>query len=172
MSAVRRLAACLCASLLAAACGGTPLAAPVPTAAALSSPAAAPTNAPPSTPTSTAPASPTPRPSPLVSAKGDITVTEPLPGDRIASPLTIAGQASVFEGTLGWRIVTSGGTVLGQGSAQASVGAPLRGAFTAEVSFEVPAYGESGFVEVFERSPKDGSIADIARVPVGIPGSY
>jgi len=88
------------------------------------------------------------------------------------SPLTLAGDATVFEGTVAWRIVTTGGTVLAQGSTQASAGGPLKGSFTAQVSFDTPYYGESGFVEVFERSPKDGSISDIVRVPVGIAGSY
>ena len=138
-----------------------PTATPAPTAALTSSP---------STPPLTL--APTAKPSPLTSAKGSITVTSPLRGDQIAPPLVIAGEASVFEATVAWRVVTSSGAVLAQGNVLASVGAPQRGTFSTKVSFNQPYYGEAGFVEVYEVSPKDGSISDIVRVPVGITGSY
>jgi len=108
----------------------------------------------------------------MVSGKGLITVTSPLRGDQIRSPLTIAGEASVFEATVTWRIVTAGGAVLAQGNVLATAGAPQKGTFTTSVSFALPYYGEAGFVEVYEVSPKDGSISDIVRVPVGIAGIY
>ena len=108
----------------------------------------------------------------MVSGKGLITVTSPLRGDQIRSPLTIAGEASVFEATVAWRIVTAGGAVLAQGNVLATAGAPQKGTFTTSVSFALPYYGEAGFVEVYEVSPKDGSISDIVRVPVGIAGIY
>lgn len=173
MRPVTKAALALGAALVAS-CGGTPVVAtpsgppsPTPTAAATPAPQ---TSTP--TPAPVLVASPTPRPSPLVSAKGTIIVSEPLRGDMVISPLTIAGDASVFEATLAWRIVTGGGTVIAQGVTQASAGAPQRGAFKAQVTFDAPYYGESGFVEVFERSAKDGAIGDIVRVPVGIQGSY
>ena len=117
-------------------------------------------------------ASPTVRPSPVVSSKGAITVKEPALGDQITSPLMISGEASVFEATLVYRVVTAGGKVLAEGTTTASVGAPQKGTFKVEVTFEQPYYGEAGSVEVFERSPKDGTVSDIARVPVGIAGQY
>ena len=107
-----------------------------------------------------------------MSSKGLIVVMEPLSGDSITSPLTIAGEASVFEATVSFRVVTVGGTVLGQGHATASEGAPQRGTFRAELKFDTPLYAESGYVEVFELSAKDGSVTEIVRVPVSIPGSY
>jgi hypothetical protein len=117
-------------------------------------------------------ASPTIRPSPVVSLKGAISVKEPALGDQITSPVTISGEASVFEATLVYRVVTTGGRVLAEGTTTATAGAPQKGTFRVEVTFEAPYYGEAGSVEVFERSPKDGTISDIARVPVGIVGSY
>jgi hypothetical protein len=62
--------------------------------------------------------------------------------------------------------------VLVEGTTTATAGAPQKGTFKVEVVFEAPYYGESGTVEVFERSPKDGTISDLAKVPVGIVGSY
>ena len=155
--------------LLVAACGGTPPPVAIQTATASPPPTAAPTPAA-SSPAPSLP--PTTKPSPLVSGKGLITVTSPLRGDQIIPPLTIAGEASVFEATVTWRIVTASGTVVAQGNVLATVGAPLKGTFTTKVTFNQPYYGEAGFVEVYEVSPKDGSVSDIVRVPVGIAGSY
>jgi ABC-type glycerol-3-phosphate transport system substrate-binding protein len=168
MRAVKRgAAAVLSFALLLAACGGAPSPGSG-QATASAAPTAAPTLA-----ASAAPSlPPTPRPSPMVSGKGLITVTSPLRGDQITSPLTIAGEASVFEATVAWRVVTAGGAVLAQGNVLATAGAPQKGTFTTSVSFALPYYGEGGFVEVYEVSPKDGSISDIVRVPVGIAGSY
>lgn len=154
----------LCAMLVAAACGQA--ASPgggIPRPGGATATAA--TIATPSPP-------PTPRPTPLVSAKGAIVVREPASGESIVRPVKISGDASVFEGNVEWRVVTTGGTVLGQGFATATAGAPMRGTFAVEAAFEPPYYGETGFVEVFERSAKDGSIAEIVRVPVSIAGSY
>ena len=168
---MKGIAAALAALLVASACGGTAPVGVVPTASATATPAAS--SAPAATPSATLPAaSPTPKPSPLTSAKGSITVTSPLRGDQVTSPLTITGDASVFEATLRWRVVTAGGAVLAEGNTLASAGAPQRGTFTTRVTFGLPYYGEAGFVEVFEVSPKDGSVSDIVRVPVAIEGSY
>lgn len=161
MSAMRLL---LAFAVLAAACGAPPspgsggLAAASPTAAATAAPAASP--------------SPTPRPSPLVSAKGFITVNEPASGEAINGGVTISGEATVFEANVLYRVLTATGKVLAQGHTTASAGAPQKGTFKVEVRFEQPYYGEPGFVEVFERSPKDDTISDIVRVPVTITGSY
>ncbi len=117
-------------------------------------------------------AAPTPRPTPLVSSKGTITVSEPATGDQLASPVMISGEATVFEATLLYRVITSSGKVLAEGQTTATAGAPQKGTFKVDVPFEAPYYAEGGFVEVFERSPKDGTISDIVRVPVSISGSY
>ena len=155
---------------LVAACGGQPPPLSVQSATASPAPTAASTPAATSAATSSFP--PTPKPSPMISGKGSITVTSPLRGDQITPPITIAGEASVFEATVAWRIVTSSGTVLAQGNTLATAGAPLKGSFTTKATFTQPYYGEAGFVEVYEVSPKDGTISDIVRVPVGIAGSY
>ena len=169
MGAVKRGAAAVAScALLLAACGGTPPPGTAQVATASPAPTATPTAAATEAPS----LSPTPKPSPMVSGKGLITVTSPLRGDQIRSPLTIAGEASVFEATVAWRIVTAGGAVLAQGNVLATAGAPQKGTFTTSVSFALPYYGEAGFVEVYEVSPKDGSISDIVRVPVGIAGIY
>jgi hypothetical protein len=158
----RWLAACL-ASAIVLACAAPP---PPGTAAVATTPPAATAAA------ATPSPSPTPRPSPLTSGKGTITVREPASGETISGGVTVSGDASVFEANVQWKVVTATGKVLAQGHTTASAGAPRRGTFRVDVRFEPPYYGEAGFVEVFEVSPKDGTISDIVRVPVTIQGSY
>ena len=146
----------LFALLIASACGGSVAPSPTP----FRTPGATPTSG----STQTTAASPTP----IVSAKGFITVARPLSGARITSPLTISGDASVFEAALQWRIVDSGGTVYAQGNTTASAGAPARGTFSVSATYAGPATDLAGFVEVYETSPRDGSIDDFVRVPVTI----
>lgn len=169
MSAMRPGAAAIAVALVVGGCGGTP----PPVVAPVTSPSATRSAAPTATAAAASPTpSPAAQPSPLSSANGAILVREPLAGTVVKSPFVIAGDASVFEGTVAWRVVTAGGQVLAQGNTQATVGAPAKGTFKAEIPFATPLYGEAGFVEVFERSPKDGSIAQIVRVPVSIAGTY
>jgi immunoglobulin-like protein involved in spore germination len=130
------------------------------------SPTPTPFRTPSATPTIAASQTNTPLPTSLTSAKGFITVARPLTGTRITSPLVISGDASVFEATLQWRIVDGGGREYAKGIATASAGAPARGTFSVTATYTGPATDTSGFVEVYETSPRDGSIDDIVRVPV------
>jgi hypothetical protein len=130
------------------------------------SPSPAPTRT--SSPTTAASPTAAPSATALSSAKGNITVTRPLPNARVSSPLVISGEASVFEAALQWRVADSAGRVLAQGITTASVGAPGRGTFTVTATFAPPAADVFGSVEVFSVSPKDGSVDEIVRVPVVI----
>ena len=140
---------------LCAACGGAiVLPSPTPTATANA------TATPPSTGTAAA--------TPITSSKGGITVSAPLANARITTPVTIRGDASVFEAALQWRIVDGGGKVLSEGITTASAGAPARGTFTVSASFPPPAADTIGAIEVYDRSPKDGTVDELVRVPVVI----
>ncbi len=148
--------------MIAAACGAPPSAGSGGVSAPTATVAAAATQAP----------TATPRPSPLLSAKGSILVKEPASGEQLNAGVVVSGEATVFEANVLYRVVTAGGKVLAEGHTTATAGAPQKGTYRVEVTFEAPYYGEAGFVEVFERSAKDGSISDIVRVPVTITGSY
>lgn len=89
----------------------------------------------------------------------------PLVNARVTSPVTISGDASVFEAALSWRITDTAGRVLAEGNTTTSAGAPARGTFTVTATYTVLAE-TIGFVEVYDRSPKDGSIDEIVRIPV------
>ena len=131
-----------------------------------SSTAADPATAAPATltpPTTTV--TPTAKPSPAVSAKGFITLTSPTVNAKLQSPVIITGDASVFEAALQWRITDTGGRVIAEGIVTASLGAPGRGTYTVSVPYTVTAETVA-FVEVYSRSPKDGNIDELVRVPV------
>ena len=157
---MRRFAPLL-AFLLAASCVGASNGSPSP------SPSAAPR---PFFTVIPAPSPTLPSPIPLSSAKGLIVVRQPLANSRVSSPLAVSGDASVFEAALSWRVTDTAGRVLAQGSATATAGAPARGAFSVTVFFTQPASDALGIVEVFDRSPRDGSIDEIVRVPVVLAG--
>ena len=119
-------------------------------------------------PTATAAATASAAPTALSSANGLITVSRPQPNSRVSSPVTISGDASVFEAALQWRITDSAGRVIAQGIATASAGGPGRGTYSVNVTFAPPASDTIGIVEVFSRSPRDGSVDEIVRLPVVI----
>ena len=112
-------------------------------------------------------ASPTPSPTPLISSKGGIVVRQPLANSRVRSPLIISGDASVFEANLIWQITDTAGRVLaGPAITTATAGAPQRGTFQITATYTDPPSDIIAFAEVFTRSPRDGNIDEIVRVPL------
>ena len=108
----------------------------------------------------------TPVPTPLLSARGGILVKEPLANTRVRSPLTISGEASVFEAALIWQVTDTAGRVLASGFTTATAGAPAKGTFSITATYQDPPSDIIGFAEVYTRSPKDGTIDEIVRVPL------
>jgi len=123
------------------------------------------TASPPPAAVTTASPPPSPSPTAVVSAKGAITLKTPTVNATLTSPVIITGDASVFEAALQWRISDTGGRVIAEGNTTASQGGPGRGTFTVTVPYTV-ATETVAFVEVYSRSPKDGNIDEIVRVPV------
>jgi hypothetical protein len=108
----------------------------------------------------------TPVPTPLLSARGGILVKEPLANTRVRSPLTISGEARVFEAALVWQVTDTAGRVLASGITTASAGAPATGTFRITATYQDPPSDIIGFAEVYTRSPIDGEIDEIVRVPL------
>jgi hypothetical protein len=109
-------------------------------------------------PTPTASPTPPPSPSPVNSAKSAITLKVPTINAKLTSPVTISGDASVFEANVQWRITDTSGRVLAEGLTS-------RGDFTITATYSVPRETVA-FIEVFSVSPKDGKIDEIVRIPV------
>lgn len=135
--------------VLLTACGGAGVAGPAPTES--STPSPSPTRS--------------PSPPPVTSSRGAITLKAPLTNATLTSPVTISGDASVFEANVQWRISDTSGRVLAEGFTTASLGAPGRGDFSVTATYTVTR-ATVGFVEVFSRSAKDGSVDEIVRIPV------
>ncbi len=93
-----------------------------------------------------------------------IMVESPGVGAVIRSPFTLAGTASVFEGSFVARLVDSSGRRVVNAIMQASRGAPGRGAFAREIPFSTSA--AEGTLIVYSQSMEDGSRQNEVRIPV------
>jgi len=92
-----------------------------------------------------------------------ILVESPVPGQQVASPLTISGIANTFEAQVNYE-VTAGGQVLADGFTMASVGSGIFGDFSVPV--DVAGASGAATVTAFEVSAKDGSRVNAYDVPV------
>ncbi len=101
-------------------------------------------------------------------------------GAVISSPFTLAGTASVFEGSFIARLVDSSGRRIVNTPVQASLGAPGRGRFAKETAFSTSA--ARGTLIVYAQSMEDGSRQNVSasggrgegesRIGVGGPGYH
>ena len=92
-----------------------------------------------------------------------ILVESPLPGERITSPLRVAGTADTFEATVEWELVAADGTVLASGFTTATCGTGCRGSFAIDEPFTGSG---AATLRLFERSAKDGSETKVVEIPV------
>lgn len=101
----------------------------------------------------------------------NITVSSPKAQDVIKRPVTITGTARVFENVVSYRIKDSDGFVLVSGSTTYEAEDTGEfGEYTITTNYLEPK-GETGVVEVYNASAKDGSDENVVRVPVKF-GSY
>jgi Immunoglobulin-like domain of bacterial spore germination len=136
-------AACL-VLVVAAACGGDEQATP----AELPAPPPAESVAP-----EPAPESPQPEPSASEELGPDglprIVVDQPAPGSTVTSPVTISGNADVFEANVAVTILDADGNELVNTFTTATCGTGCRGDYTLDVEFTVPEE-QPGTIVVFE----------------------
>ncbi len=87
-------------------------------------------------------------------------------GDTVASPLTVAGEAAVFEATLLWRVLDATGATVADGMTMTSEGQTF-----APYSFEVTLEPGTWTLVVEESDPSDGEggpvMTDSRTVTVG-----
>ena len=84
----------------------------------------------------------------------------PTPGATVTVPVTVTGQACVFEAQFSWQLL-QGSTVVTSGSAMASTACPDYGAYTIALG-SLPA--GSYTIRLYDTSMKDGSVAYETRV--------
>jgi LysM repeat protein len=99
----------------------------------------------------------------------NIRVASPRPGATVSSPVVVEGTASVFENVVHITMLDSSGVVLAQTSERAaSPDIGQHGAFRASLSIPDSARGRAATVQVFWTSPRDGSPADVVRIPISL----
>jgi spore germination protein GerM len=94
-----------------------------------------------------------------------IVVETPKLGEKISSPVTVAGFANVFEANVNIRIRDKNGKVLVETFTTATCGNGCWGDFSEQVAFEVDERQE-GRLEVLTYSAEDGSERDLVSIPV------
>jgi hypothetical protein len=94
-----------------------------------------------------------------------IVVTNLAIGQRVASPVTVAGSANVFEATVSVRILDASGAELATTFTTAACGSGCRGDYQVSVRYRLAAE-QRGTVEVYEVSAEDGSRVNVVGIPV------
>jgi Immunoglobulin-like domain of bacterial spore germination len=94
-----------------------------------------------------------------------IVVTSPAPGTEVTSPVTVAGTADVFEGTVTILIFDGTNNQIAETIATATCGSGCRGDFSVEVPYSVGG-PQPGAIVVFEESAEDGTHQHTVRIPV------
>ena len=94
-----------------------------------------------------------------------ILVEGPGIGERVSSPVTIAGTANVFEAVVSIEILDRNGDTIASTFTMATCGTGCRGSYTTDVRYEV-ATRQPGAIRVYEVSAMDGSPIHIVEIPV------
>jgi hypothetical protein len=120
-------------------------------------------------PYSGAGASATGSPSPTISSsptpKPAIVVTSPRSGDEVSSPVSIEGNADVFEATVSIDVLDSAGKPIVRTFTTATCGTGCRGTFSKAVRFAVDTT-QPGTIRVYESSAEDGTPINVVDIPV------
>jgi hypothetical protein len=103
---------------------------------------------------------------PIVTENGNVKVTSPAPYQEVGLPLQLKGSSRVFEGVTNYRLKNADGSVILEDFMLTQM--PENAEF---VPFEAMVYypepsTETGTVEVFEYSAKDGSEINKVSIPI------
>ncbi|GMU79320.1 MAG: hypothetical protein AMXMBFR46_21130 [Acidimicrobiia bacterium] len=95
----------------------------------------------------------------------NILVESVAPGDRIASPVEIAGENRTFENNVRMRVLGADRRILADTFTTGTGEMGTWGPFRASVPF-TKGSDTTGYVVVFDSSAKDGSMIDLVEIPV------
>ncbi len=121
-------------------------------------------------PTMPTPTSTTPTPtttSVLEDSTKSIRVTDMTANQLLPRGFEVKGEGVAFESQLSWRVENAKNIVIGRGSFhvnQPDAGIP--GPFSFIVEYDATKAGDTGYLVVYEASPKDGSDTHVVRIPV------
>lgn len=99
----------------------------------------------------------------------NITVSSPGQNEKIGYIIRITGQARVFENQFQWRLKDGAGTVLVSGTSMSDASDSGQFGNYLITSGYPPPTTESGLVEVYDSSAKDGAEMDLVSVPILFP---
>jgi hypothetical protein len=94
-----------------------------------------------------------------------IVVTSVAIGDRVSSPMTVAGTANVFEATVSMRLLDATGRPLATTFTTATCGSGCRGDYSTTVAYRSTSE-QQGRLQVYEVSAEDGSRIHVVDIPV------
>jgi len=94
-----------------------------------------------------------------------ILVETPGIGERVSSPVTIAGTSDVFEAVVSIEILDRNGDAVASTFTMATCGTGCRGSYTTDVEYSVETR-QPGTIRVYEVSAMDGSPIHIVEIPV------
>jgi LysM repeat protein len=120
-------------------------------------------------------ASPQPAPSlptPASYPTEEIAIISPGSGVTVTNPALVSGFASSpFEQTVVVAVLDGSGGRIGLGSGVISGEYGQRGPFSVTVPFTVPANSQSGRIQVFTESPRDGALEHLSSVTIMLQGA-
>lgn len=107
-----------------------------------------------------------------------IIVTNPVIGQRVSNPVTVAGMAEVYESTVSMRLLDAAGKAIVSAFTTADCvprcafefSGPGHGNFSTAVSYRLSSE-QPGTVQVFETSREDGSQRNLVNIPVVLAAS-
>lgn len=110
---------------------------------------------------------------PLAQVAQQVTITSPLPGTFVGSPMTVTGGTTryPFERNLNYRVTDSSGKEIGKGfiTVEGEMGQPTT--FTASVTFQEPATAQEITLSIFEIDAASGAEQGTATVKLRVTGA-
>ncbi len=94
-----------------------------------------------------------------------ILVESPGIGERVSSPVTIAGTSDVFEAVVSIEILDRNGDRIASTFTMATCGTGCRGSYTTDVEYSIETR-QPGTIRAYEVSAMDGSPIHIVEIPV------
>lgn len=113
---------------------------------------------------------PAPKAGEIASANGNMVVSSLARNQVLPNPFVLLGRARAFEFAVEWRVKDSRGAVVAKGSATTdAVSVEEFGGFRVRAFYSRVPDSPAGTVEVFTRSPRDGSEQELVVLPVRFP---
>lgn len=106
-----------------------------------------------------------PRPGQVAIIDSNIIVTQPLSNDVVSSPIMVTGRAKLLKGLISLRLRDVWDNIIATSTAIVNNDDSNWGQYSARLEFNLPS-SQSGWLEVYNQNPTDGSNQDLIRLPI------